>query len=152
MSHPRTRVAIQSDSFPEVLALTRTTATKLLKLRLWPSMSVYGGLFDRQTSDGSFRRLALRSIPPRRPFPSGSIRMFLNDSFLPFGSVADSDSDESLTEDLPPDLRRAGRYAYRRGWEEYRKADCPFGPDDKAMLIWFSFRNETETPPTVGRN
>ncbi len=78
--------------------------------------------------------------------------MFLNNSFLPFGSVADSDPEESLDEDLPPDLRRAGRYAYRRGWEEYREADCPFGPTDQAMLIWFSFSNETEIPPTVGRN
>jgi hypothetical protein len=78
--------------------------------------------------------------------------MFLKNSFLPFGSAPDSDPDESPTENLPPNLRRAGRYAYRRGWAEYREADCPFGPTDQAMLIWFSFSNETEMPPTVGRN
>jgi len=79
--------------------------------------------------------------------------MFLNNSFLPFGSIGDTDAEDSLTEDLPPDLREAGRYAYRRGWEEYRKADCPFGPEDKAMLVWFSFSSaKTEKPLTVGRN
>ena len=77
--------------------------------------------------------------------------MFLDGSFLPFRS-SDADPDESLTEDLPADLRRAGRSAYRRGWEKYREAGCPFGPGDRAMLIWFSFRNETGPPPTVGRN
>ncbi|MEF8865079.1 MAG: hypothetical protein V5A20_04880 [Salinibacter sp.] len=78
--------------------------------------------------------------------------MFLNDSFLPFGSSADTPPDESSTEDVPPGLRRAGRHAYRRGWAEYRKADCPFGPEDRAMLVWFSFSNDTDPSPTVGRN
>ena len=65
--------------------------------------------------------------------------MFQNDSFLPFGSATNSDSEDLSLDDLPPGLRRAGRDAYRRGWEEYRKADCPFGTEDKAMLVWFSF-------------
>ena len=108
-------------------------------------------LFDRYIPDGSSHQRADPSTP-KRPFPSGQTRMFLKNSFLPFGSVTDSDPEEAMTEDLPPNLRRAGRYAYRRGWEEYREAGCPFGPTDQAMLIWFSFSNETETPPTVGRN
>jgi hypothetical protein len=62
-----------------------------------------------------------------------------HDSFLPFGPAAHSDTGDLSVEDLPPELRRAGREAYRRGWEGYRKADCPFGPEDKAMLVWFLF-------------
>jgi hypothetical protein len=64
-----------------------------------------------------------------------------HDHLLPFGSAADSDSEDLSVEDLPPKLRRAGREAYRRGWEEYRKTDCPFGPEDKAMLVWFLFNS-----------
>jgi hypothetical protein len=77
--------------------------------------------------------------------------MSLDDSFLPFGSIDDAES--SPAENLPPDLREAGRYAYRRGWEAYRKAGCPFGPKDEAMLVWFSFSGaQTDQPLTVGRN
>ncbi len=79
--------------------------------------------------------------------------MSRNDSFLPFGSGQDSDSEGHSINDLPPGLRRAGRDAYRRGWEEYRKANCPFGSDDKAMLVWFSFnRGSAWDALTVTRN
>lgn len=74
-------------------------------------------------------------------------------SFLPFGSEQDSDSEDHPIHDLPPGLRRAGRDAYRRGWEEYRKADCPFGLEDKAMLVWFSFScGSAQNAITVGKN
>lgn len=79
--------------------------------------------------------------------------MFHDDSFLPFGPAANSDSEDLSNENLPPGLRRAGRDAYRRGWEEYRKADCPFGPEDKAMLIWFSFsRGSAQKALTASKN
>lgn len=56
-------------------------------------------------------------------------------------------------DDLPPELRQAGRDAYRRGWEEYRNANCPFGSEDKAMLVWFSFSYRSgRSPLTVDRN
>jgi hypothetical protein len=78
-------------------------------------------------------------------------KMFHDASFLPFG--LSSESEGHSTEDLSPELRRAGREAYRRGWEEYRRADCPFGPEDKAMLIWFSFgKGGAQNALTVGRN
>lgn len=79
--------------------------------------------------------------------------MSRNNSFLPFGSARDSDSESPPINDLPPGLRRAGRDAYRRGWDEYRKADCPFGSDDKAMLVWFSFSlGGAEEAFTIGKN
>jgi len=84
---------------------------------------------------------------------SGFSRMPHDDSFLPFGDARDSDSDSHSTNDLPPELRRAGRDAYRRGWESYREADCPFGLEDKAMLVWFSFnRGSAQNAFTVGKN
>ena len=74
--------------------------------------------------------------------------MSADDSFLPFGPVTGPASD-----DLSPELRRVGRQAYRRGWAAYREADCPFGTEDRAMLIWFSFNHTDVQPgPTVGRN
>ncbi len=74
-------------------------------------------------------------------------------SFLPFGSVADSDAEGPPMNDLPPGLRQAGRAVYRHGWEQYRRADCPFGPEDEAMLVWFSFnQGDTGAPLTVSRN
>lgn len=77
--------------------------------------------------------------------------MHHDDSFLPFGSA--SDPGEFSIEDLPTGLRRAGRDAYRRGWEEYRKADCPFGLEDRAMIVWFSFNcGSAQQALTVGRN
>lgn len=79
--------------------------------------------------------------------------MFCNDSFLPFGPAGNPDSEDLSIEDLPPKLRRAGRDAYRRGWDGYRKADCPFGPEDKAMLVWFLFsRGHAQNAVTVGKN
>lgn len=79
--------------------------------------------------------------------------MSRSNSFLPFGPAADSDSEGLPIDDLPPGLRRAGRDVYRRGWEEYRKADRPFGPEDKAMLVWFSFsRGNAQSAITVSRN
>ena len=76
-----------------------------------------------------------------------------NDSFLPFGSFANSDSEEPSIDDLPAKLRRAGRDVYRRGWDEYRKADCPFGSEDEAMLVWFSFsRGSSQSALTVSKN
>jgi len=84
---------------------------------------------------------------------SGSRRMAHDDSFLPFGSPQDSDSESPPDDDLPPGLRQAGRDAYRRGWTEYRKADCPFGLEDKAMLVWFSFsRGSAQNAITVSKN
>lgn len=79
--------------------------------------------------------------------------MLNSDSFLPFGPAANHDSEPLSIEDLPPELRRAGRDAYRRGWDRYRKADCPFGLEDKAMLVWFLFsRGRARNALTVSRN
>lgn len=59
------------------------------------------------------------------------------DSLLPFGLNRGSSGD--LPENLAPQLREAGRHAYRQAWEEYQKAGCPFGQGDRAMIVWFSF-------------
>lgn len=73
------------------------------------------------------------------------------DSFLPFGPA--SDAEEFSIEDLPPELRSAGREAYRQGWKQYRKADCPFGPEDRAMIVWFSFNlGSAQRALTMSRN
>lgn len=79
--------------------------------------------------------------------------MLNSDSFLPFGPAANHDSEDLSIEDLPPELRRAGRDAYRRGWDGYREADCPFGLEDKAMLVWFLFsQGRARNALTVSRN
>ncbi len=71
-----------------------------------------------------------------------------NDFLLPFGPVTDSAS-----EDLPPHLRRIGLRVYRQGWNAYDRAGCPFGVQDKAMMIWYSFNSRTNGPSlTVGKN
>jgi hypothetical protein len=78
--------------------------------------------------------------------------MFGDASFLPFGPIAD-EGPSLRSNDLSPRLRRAGRDAYRRGWRQYRRAGCPFGPEDEAMLVWFSFScAPCDASPTVGRN
>lgn len=76
-----------------------------------------------------------------------------NNSFLPLGPAANHDSEDLSIENLPPELRRAGRDVYRQGWDGYREADCPFGPEDKAMLVWFLFsRGRARNALTVSRN
>jgi len=79
--------------------------------------------------------------------------MFCSDSFLPVGRSTGSDSEVSsfkdLFEDLSPKLRRAARDAYRRGWNQYREAGCPFGPEDRAMLVWFLFSSRDRRNATV---
>ena len=40
-------------------------------------------------------------------------------------------------------LWRYGLNLYRTAWEAYRKAGCPFGEHDEAMLIWFTFDQHT---------
>lgn len=80
-------------------------------------------------------------------------KMSHSDSFLPFGPAGSPNSEDHSIEDLPPELRRAGRDAYRQAWDEYCKADCPFGPEDKAMLVWFLFsRRHAQTVLTVSKN
>lgn len=70
-----------------------------------------------------------------------------NDSFLPFGPA------RPASDDLSPELRRVGRQAYRQGWAAYHEVGCPFGTEDKAMLIWFAFNDRgLQTAFTVGRN
>ena len=134
------------------------TMTRSFKLPVLPTMSMSEHLLDRRLSShsvrgGQFTPRGSSGPYERRLFPSGPTSMFLDDSFLPFGSIEDADAEDSPAENLPPDLRKAGRYAYRRGWEAYREAGCPFGPEDEAMLVWFSFSGaQTETPLTVGRN
>ena len=36
-----------------------------------------------------------------------------------------------------------GLKLYRKAWEAYREAGCPFGENDEALLIWFTFDQAT---------
>ncbi|WP_022836237.1 hypothetical protein [Salisaeta longa] len=44
--------------------------------------------------------------------------------------------------DLPPALQRYARKVYSDAWDAYTAAGCPFGPTDKAMLVWYTFNIE----------
>ena len=63
-------------------------------------------------------------------------------------SAASSDSSK-----LSPELRRTGLRLYRQAWDAYRKAGCPYGETDEAMLVWYSFQEETrDIPFELGKN
>ncbi len=48
--------------------------------------------------------------------------------------------DPEAIAELPPVLQRYVIALYHRAWAAYRKAGCPFGSTDSAMLLWFEFR------------
>ena len=51
------------------------------------------------------------------------------------------DFDPEAVAELPPVLQRYVLALYHRVWTAYRKAGCPFGATDAAMLLWFEFRS-----------
>lgn len=69
-------------------------------------------------------------------------------SLMPFGPSQDAEND-----DLSPEVLRCGLQLYRRAWDAYEEAGCPYGQTDEAMLVWYSF-NESSLPDTqpVGKN
>jgi len=58
---------------------------------------------------------------------------------LPFGAQTDSS-------DLSTTMKECAMDLYRQAWADYRQVGCPYGETDEAMLVWFSFQNESETP------
>ena len=47
--------------------------------------------------------------------------------------------------DGPANLDRFQQRTYRDAWNAYRGAGVPFGESDIAMLIWFTYQQDTRS-------
>ena len=70
------------------------------------------------------------------------------DRYLPFGNARPNGNAR-----LSPEMRECALKIYREAWDAYKKAGCPYGESDEAMLVWYSFREDSkEENVAIGRN
>jgi hypothetical protein len=63
----------------------------------------------------------------------------MNEKTMPIWSQSEGED----TDDLAPELLPYALNQYKRAWDAYVEAGCPFGESDHAMLLWFTFHQHT---------
>lgn len=67
-------------------------------------------------------------------------------SLLPFGPQSDGS-------ELSPAMQPHALRIYRQAWTAYRENGCPYGPTDRAMLVWYTLRPSSDIHrPITGKN